>query len=128
MKFGMVLWSNHHQNYYRIVWTLEKVQWKHHRLNVETLCGPEFDPIQCQNRTNVDDSPHQISNPFETRGSFFDKVISPWRILVPLHFFLTLWSEKNENFDFFQISCNFNVQAIQKLPNPMTVCNHFLLL
>ncbi len=88
------------------------VQWKcwHHRLNVETLWGPEFDPTQCQNRTNVvqccvkffshclndcevvrwaDHSEHQISNPFETRGSFFEKVISPWRILVPLHFFVS---------------------------------------
>ncbi len=25
----------------------------------------------------ADLSPHQISNPFETRGSFFEKVISP---------------------------------------------------
>ncbi len=29
----------------------------------------------------------KIPNPSETRGSFFEKAISPWRILVPLHYF-----------------------------------------
>ncbi len=89
------------------------VQWKrwHHRLNVWTLRELEFDPCQCQTRTNVIQccvkfsshclydcceivrwavhSPLQISNPSETRGSFFEKVISTRRILVPLHFFVT---------------------------------------
>ncbi len=82
-------------------------EWKrcHHRLNVETLRELEFYSSQCQNRTNVVWSflltvwttvrlcaeliTRHIKNPYETQGSFFEHVISPWRILVPLHFLLS---------------------------------------
>jgi hypothetical protein len=36
----------------------------------------------------------KIPNPSETRGSFFEKIISPWRILVPLHFFVNFLKAK----------------------------------
>jgi hypothetical protein len=95
-----------------IFWRTSLVQWKrwHHRLNVETLWGPEWNPTQCQNSTNVvqccvkfsfhcgvvhraDHLPLQISNPSDTRGSFFEKVISSRRILVPFLFFI-FWTSQ----------------------------------